>query len=224
MDYKYFGIGSPNDQKSMQEAIDGLCVVPGTCIFLDICDSTKIKNKENLQHWINRIRNTFNERAVTDITLKPLKIIGDELMFYIPDSELDKSEENFASLIEVIIGLISPYQNELVKSVLPLKGAIHHCSDVYAMTFYKDENDLPVPDYYGSGIDLTARLMKKAVENRLVVSQDYFNLIQDNEDTVKKFRGPYIEDFKGFDDHPTEYWYWQYSNESHYCSVVLKTI
>ncbi|TDF72964.1 hypothetical protein [Candidatus Syntrophosphaera thermopropionivorans] len=212
MDYKYFGIGSPNDQKSMQEAIDGLCVVPGTCIFLDICNSTKIKNKENLQHWIIRIRNTFIQRAVTDITLKPLKIIGDELMFYIPDSDLNNSGENFASLIEVIIGIISPYQNELSKLVLPLKGAIHHCSDVYAMTFYKDENDLPVPDYYGSGIDLTARLMEKAVENRLVVSQDFFNLIQDYKDTVEKFRGPYIEYFKGFDDHPTKYWYWQYSN------------
>ena len=52
---------------------------------------------------------------------------------------------------------------------LSCKVAIHYCTEVHNITFFEGAND-----YYGSDIDLTARLMSKSIENRIVVSEKFY--------------------------------------------------
>jgi len=52
--------------------------------------------------------------------------------------------------------------------------AIHYCTEVYNITFFEGAND-----YYGSDIDLTARLMTQCVERRIVLSEKFFLKIKE---------------------------------------------
>jgi class 3 adenylate cyclase len=81
---------------------------------------------------------------------------------------------------------------------LRCKVAIHYCEEVYNITFFKGYND-----YYGKDIDLTVRLLSKAKENKIVISEPFYQKVlqdlknqgmaQDSE--YMKYK--YIEDFKG---------------------------
>ncbi|MCD4736105.1 MAG: hypothetical protein K8R53_08690 [Bacteroidales bacterium] len=68
-------------------------------------------------------------------------------------------------------------------------------------------------DYYGQDIDLTARLMTKARENRIVFSEKFHKKVNNdikqgnlkNKNTcLKNLSDKYIEDFKGVPN-PTEF-------------------
>ena len=84
---------------------------------------------------------------------------------------------------------------------LRCKVAIHYCEEVYNITFFKGYND-----YYGKDIDLTVRLLSKAKENKIVISEPFYQKVlqdlknqgmaQDSE-YMKYVSDKYIEDFKG---------------------------
>ncbi|MFO8130452.1 MAG: adenylate/guanylate cyclase domain-containing protein [Bacteroidales bacterium] len=196
----------------IEETLKNIPKCPGVCFFIDIINSTDIKYKTRLWEWGKKLNNTFNFISfLNDLPDNVVKGIGDELMLYIPDSDLKAKSayNNYLSLIEEIYATIDNIKNYPIPDVfLSCKVGIHYCTEVYNITFFEGAND-----YYGRDIDLAARLMSKAKANRIVLSEPFHAKIQNDllvhdisrEDTcLKHLSGKYIEDFKGV-PHPTEY-------------------
>ena len=178
------------NQNEIRNLFNSLHHVPGTCIFMDMCNSTALKQRR-LEDWILMTANTFNI-ANTLIRDYVVKLIGDELMIYIPDTNLES--ENYATIFDFVRCLVSDFNNEIDGLTLRLKASIHYCEDAYNITFLENHND-----YYGNGIDLTARLMSKAKEKRIVISEAFYQrAYQISPEHFEGVSEKYIEDFKGF--------------------------
>lgn len=207
----YIHYRDPNSSE-IEKELEKIPKCPGTCFFIDVINSTDIKYKSELKDWGKRLNNTFNFISfLNDLPDNVVKGIGDELMLYIPDEDLfnKTSYNNYFGLIEEIYATIDNLMNYPIENTfLECKVAIHYCTDVYNISFFKNAND-----YYGMDIDLTARLMGKARANRIVMSEKFFTKVK-NDMIDKDIRlentslagvsSVYMEDFKGV-PWPTEY-------------------
>ena len=184
------------NNKNLRTTLNGLSSSPGTCIFIDICNSTKIKYKYTHTKWMLLLLNTFSilQSAIHINRNHVIKFIGDEIMIYIPDSDLPILKETHSSIYEQLKCFIKTGFNNIIDDVsLKTKAAIHYCDDVYNITFHNGFND-----YYGIGIDLTARYMKKDIQDKIVISKDYYDKIYNqSHTTLSQCKGPFIECFKG---------------------------
>lgn len=178
---------------------------PGTCIFIDLVESTGIKYKKGVGHWGRLINNTFNFISIlNDFPENIVKGIGDELMIYIPDDALAQksSLNNHYAIIEELYSTLMNIKSFPVKGLfMDCKIAMHYCTNVYNITFLKGYND-----YYGKDIDMTARLMKLSGKNRIVVSEAFYQKAKEElvrlnipEDLtcLKEASDPVAENFKG---------------------------
>lgn len=196
----------------LTEQISHLQKVPGICIFIDLIDSTADKYRDDKDTWIKKVNNTFN--FISIINHFPdfvVKGIGDEMMLYLPDSELSNSEafKDYHSLLSEIHATMDTLIHHPLKELFyECKVGIHYCTEVFNITFFEGVND-----YYGKDIDSSARLMKKAQGNRIVLSEAFYNkVIEDltaqnldrKNSVISGASGTYIEDFKGV-PHPFEY-------------------
>lgn len=194
----------PNS-KEIEKELSKIPLCPGTCIFIDIVNSTNIKYTTSIAQWGKKLNNTFNFISIlNDFPDNIVKGMGDELMVYIPDDSLKsrQARENHYSLLEEIYSTLFNISNFPADGLfLNCKAAIHYCTDVYNITFLKGFND-----YYGKDIDLTARLMTKARENRIVFSEKFYKKVRQDlkrmglnrkETCIKGVSGKYLEDFKG---------------------------
>jgi class 3 adenylate cyclase len=142
-----------------------------------MCGSTAIKQHE-LKRWILYLGNTIRLCSGTSHLFRDcvLKLIGDVIMIYIPDTKMDGEHENYATILDMLKSCISSNGTTIDEVTLRTKAAIHYCMDAYNLTYSKTADD-----YYGNDIDLTARLMKKAEENKIVISEKYFQKVHDIE-------------------------------------------
>jgi hypothetical protein len=187
----------PNDPE-LGEKIDNLKQTYGYCLFIDIVGSTELKNQK-LSKWIILIYNTFaNIKSFLFSKFRPIKSLGDELMFFVP--ELEMQGETPLTLFDGLINIIlsdEPYFKE-VKI-----GAVY-CKEAYDITFLEG-----VPDIYGIDIDLTARLVSLADSQEIVMNSEFVEKIReeydrilnkDNFPYVQKIIGPWYHKLKGFED------------------------
>ena len=196
----------------LAEIISGLQPTPGVCIFIDLINSTgdKYDNPDNA--WVRKLNNTFNFISViNDFPNFVVKGIGDELMLYLPDKDLNKSrsfKDYFSLLSEIYATMDTLIHHPLKEIFYECKVGIHYCTDVYNITFFEGVND-----YYGTDIDTSARLMKKAQGNRIVMSETFYDKVMEDVETlnldaaetiISEISKTYIEDFKGV-PHPTEF-------------------
>ncbi len=169
---KYIHYNDPHSRE-MVRFLEKIPKCPGTCFFMDINRSTDIKYLGGLTDWGRKLNNTFNNLLYANhFQNNIVKGIGDEMMLYIPDDQLIKksSNNNHYALLEDIYAALYLIKNHPDPDLyLNCKVAIHHCTEVYNITFFKGAND-----YYGSDIDLTARLMTKCIENRIVLSERFY--------------------------------------------------
>jgi class 3 adenylate cyclase len=163
----------------MEELIGKIPRCPGTCFFIDIIHSTRLKYSTPVSDWVKKINNTFNFISfLNDFPNNIVKGIGDEIMLYIPDCDLkSKSAYNtYFALLEEIHATLSNIRHFPKPDLfLNCRVAIHHCCDVYNISFFKGVND-----YYGSDIDITARLMERSVENRIVLSEQFYRKVRED--------------------------------------------
>jgi class 3 adenylate cyclase len=198
--------------KEIEKMLEEIPKCPGTCFFIDVINSTDIKYQTRLKDWGKRLNNTFNFISfLNDLPDNVVKGIGDELMLFIPDEDLfsKASYNNYFGLLEEIYATIDNLVNYPIPGTfLNCKVAIHYCTEVYNITFFKNAND-----YYGMDIDLTARLMSKARANRIVMSEKFFIKVKNDmidqgirigNTSLKGVSPVYMEDFKGV-PWPTEY-------------------
>jgi class 3 adenylate cyclase len=157
----------------MIRALGEIPKCPGTCIFMDINRSTDLKYSGGNIDWGRKLNNTFNFLLFANhFENYIVKGIGDEMMLFIPDSELDKkpSAGNYYAILEDVFSSLYMIQNHPDPGLfLECKVSIHYCTEVYNVSFFEGAND-----YYGSDIDLTARLMTKCIECRIVVGEKFF--------------------------------------------------
>jgi len=174
----YIHFTDPNSPE-MEEFLNGIPACPGTCFFIDINKSTDLKYTGGLADWGRKLNNTFNFISLlNDFPDNIVKGIGDEIMLFIPDEKLKEKRtiQTYHQLLEEIYSTVYNIRSFPVPEMfLRCKVSIHYCTEVYNITFFKDAND-----YYGRDIDLTARLMTKAVENRIVLSEKFFVKVQND--------------------------------------------
>ena len=201
---RYIHFPNPNSQE-MTESLESIPRSPGTCFFMDINRSTDIKYTGGLKDWGRKLNNTFNILLYTNhFQGNVVKGIGDEIMLFVPDQDLFKKSSNnhYFGLLEDIFSALFIIRHHADPGLfLNCKVAIHYCTEVYNITFFEGAND-----YYGSDIDLTARLMRKSVENRIVMSEIFFKKVQQDlsnlglpadEGCLNKISDKYSEHFQG---------------------------
>ena len=167
---RYIHFRDPNAPE-MTELLRSIPACPGTCLFMDVSGSTRLKYEETLVEWGRKLNNTFNILLFANHLEKfVVKGIGDEIMLFIPDDELRSraSDNDYYSLVENLHAAMFLIRQRR-EVFLTCKVAIHHCTEAYNITYFERAND-----FYGRDIDLTARLMSKCVENRIVLSEQCF--------------------------------------------------
>jgi class 3 adenylate cyclase len=190
---------------TLGDQLKALPKTPGICMFIDIVGSTAEKYQNGVEVWGKKLNNTFNFISFLNNFPKHIvKGIGDEIMLYIPDDELTKHESLnscLAMLEEIYATLDNIINFPLPDLFMNCKVAMHYCTEVYNITFLENYND-----YYGIDIDMTARLTKKAVTNRIVISETFFKKVVEDlaasgrgytPEVISKISDKYIEDFKG---------------------------
>lgn len=195
---------NPNSNE-IKEILSQTPKCPGTCLFIDIVNSTEIKYQTGIAEWGQKINNTFNFLSLlNEFPDNIVKGIGDEIMLYIPDDEL-RAKTGYNNYIGLLSELYSTLYNIKYfpnnKMFLECKMGIHYCTEAYNITFLEGAND-----FYGSDIDLSARLMSKAIANRIVISEDFYNKVtsdvsgnpqNEKDPAFKLISSKYLEDFKG---------------------------
>jgi class 3 adenylate cyclase len=201
---RYIHYTDPNSVEMVRE-LEQIPRCPGICFFMDINKSTDMKYKGGLKDWGRKLNNTFNNLLYANhFQHHIVKGIGDEMMLFIPDDTLQKKPANntcFALLEDIYAGLYLIKNHPDQDLFLNCKVAIHYCTEVYNITFFEGADD-----YYGSDIDLTARLMGKSIESRIVLSETFYvKVINDllnlglpsNSGCLSKVSERFFEDFKG---------------------------
>jgi len=172
----YLHYKDPNSPE-MIRTLESIPKCPGTCFFMDINKSTDIKYQGGLPDWGRKLNNTFNDLLYANhFQNNIVKGIGDEMMLFITDDELKRKPSNntYFGLLEDIYAALFLIRNHPNPDLfLNCKVAIHYCTEVYNITFFEGAND-----YYGSDIDLTARLMTKGIENRIVLSETFYHQVK----------------------------------------------
>jgi len=200
----YINFKDPNSPE-MIRVLESIPKCPGTCFFMDINKSTDLKYQGGIADWGRKLNNTFNFLLFSNHFEKDVvKGIGDEIMLFIPDSDLGKRFSNgpYYSLLEDIYSSMFTIRNHPDPGLfIECKVSIHYCTEVFNISFLEGAND-----YYGSDIDLTARLMTKCIENRIVLSEKF--LIKVRNDMVNlglpadtgclgRISEKFLENFKG---------------------------
>ncbi len=201
---EYIHFKDPNSEE-MLNFLSSIPKCPGTCFFMDINRSTDMKYEGGLTDWGRKLNNTFNFLSLlNDFPDNIVKGIGDEIMLFIPDDVLKKKpgiNSYFMLLEEIYATLYNIRHYPVADTFLPCKVAIHYCTEVYNVTFFEGTND-----YYGSDVDLTARLMTKCLENRIVLSEKFLAKVRkdmkqlglpDNTGCLGNISERFLENFKG---------------------------
>jgi class 3 adenylate cyclase len=189
----------------LSQKLNKIPTCPGTCIFIDLVESTGIKYQKGIGHWGKLINNTFNFISIlNDFPDNIVKGIGDELMIYIPDTILVKKENlnNHYAILEELFSTLDNIKSYPIPNLfMDCKVSLHYCTNVYNITFLKGYND-----YYGKDIDMAARLMSKSGKNRIVLSDAFYHKATYDVDRLNipvdltcmpKISDPISESFKG---------------------------
>lgn len=150
-----------------------------------------------LTRWIAKTYNSFANADTCLQQFRPLKSIGDALMYYIEEPDLIRSGFNTLQIYDGLWQLATERQMEFPD----VKVGAAWCEDVYPLTFLKGNQD-----YYGIDVDLTARLQQAAQTRQVVIDQRFFDKVmqdyndagnRDQFDSVRRLKGPEKANFKG---------------------------
>ena len=132
---------SPNNP-NLKADVEALAKTPGICIFIDITGSTQMKCS-NLKEWIAKIHNCFaNAATFIPPLFTPIKSIGDALMYFIEDQDLQSSGYSPMQIYNSLWQLATETSFEFPD----VKIGAAWCEEVYPITFFAGNRD-----YYGIG-------------------------------------------------------------------------
>ncbi len=194
------------DATNFREDIKTIQPTPGYCIFIDLVKSTEMKDAPPWE-WMIRLHNTFaNALAYMVFFSKPIKVIGDELMYYIPALELLETGETPLQVFNSLCMIANEPDEQLFRTV---KVGIAFCESAYAITYWKG-----TPDIHGKDIDLVARLVNLAEPREIVMNEGFYQKLQGAYQStgnkkafeeVEKIKGPWPVMLKGFSQYNNVY-------------------
>ncbi len=194
MDINLFDLEIENKLKNLRPT-------PGYCIFVDIVDSTKMKD-DDFSAWVRYLGTTLSLiQAYIQPQTFPLKCIGDELMFYIPKEKMWRMGETPANLFDRLCRMVKHDEPHFK----PVKISVAFCTNAYEISFVSN-----TPDIYGKDIDLTARLLSLASSWEIIMNEGFVKSINssDNKESfpeIKNILGPWPVKLKGFADYIDAY-------------------
>lgn len=150
------GPGLKNEIASLQPAA-------GYCIFIDSVGSTALKDSEP-RIWLSRLHDIFALAKTYLKEFQPLKTIGDAIMYYIAEEELNANDQTALTLHLGLCFLVQETAAVFGQS----KAAIAHCKDAYRVTFVPGTEDI-----YGKDIDLSARLLSVAQPGEIIMNERF---------------------------------------------------
>jgi class 3 adenylate cyclase len=189
-----------NDRNLLQR-VDALATVPGYRIFIDIVGSTAMKHR-SFREWVLLIHNSFANAETFLGAFRPLKGIGDELMYYIEDADLRDAQSSPARIFEGLYQLAT----DPAAGFPPVKIVAAYCVSVYPMTFLRGTRD-----YYGVDVDRCARLKsidpaprqgEVVIDSRMHarVRADYEQPGMDQFDSFLRLHGPILHPVRDIPD------------------------
>jgi hypothetical protein len=149
--------------------IQALRPTPGTCIFIDVTGSTAMKTMKSRAEWIVLLSNFIGDTRAWLQDFPLLKTIGDELMYYIEDRDLEQKGMNHFQVYDAL-WKIATQQSHLYPDV---KVSAAWCDDVYALTFIPGQQD-----YYGLGVDRTARLKGHVGNKQVIIDEALYRKVE----------------------------------------------
>jgi class 3 adenylate cyclase len=184
------------DDPELKRRLNSLQPTPGYCIFIDIAGSAAMK-QQGIRQWITLIHNCFaNARLFLD-PFSPVKGIGDALMYYIELSDLGQSGYTPLQIFDGLWQIATEDDSEFPA----VRIGAARCEQAYALTFLPGNQD-----YYGTDIDMTARLQSLAKEREVVIERRFYEDIaadyrsignQEQFVSYRSLRGPRQESLKG---------------------------
>lgn len=194
--------------------------------MIDLVDSVALKDQgigswcaamHNLivqaRSWLSGLMNEpgaeeSGDPVIQPIGLRPLKVVGDCMMFYVPPHSMAKGADAstiFCSLVEIIRA-----SKAISCKIQPeVHAAISWCQDAYEVTFVDGADDI-----HGKDIDLTARLLKEAGPQELVMNDAFYMMAkrifcswrdagnrrgnQHPLNEIANVQGPWAKPLKGF--------------------------
>ncbi|MBI5886021.1 MAG: adenylate/guanylate cyclase domain-containing protein [Deltaproteobacteria bacterium] len=156
-------------------------------------------------YWIALIHNCFANCESFLYSFSPIKSIGDELMFFIEESDLLDSSFTPLQIYDALWQIATDKT-----SIFPeVKIGATYCKNVYPITFIKNNRD-----YYGLGIDLAARLKALAKPKQVIVDSMFYDKIMSDYNgignkndflSVRNMTGPEKQPIKGIAQDVTFY-------------------
>ena len=193
---------NPYDKDLPQKVLQ-LKPIKGYCFIIDIAGSTELKDID-LSKWIIFIYNTFaNIMGNLFMKFNPIKSLGDALMFFIPEDNMQ--DENPLTLFHALWNIISSDEPNLRE----VKIGASYCSDAYDITFVPDTYDI-----YGKDIDLTARLSSIAESQEILMNRAWVEKVREEYERTGKpnaypeielIKGPWPVKISGFREYQTIY-------------------
>lgn len=174
----------------LKARVTSLAKISGICVFIDITGSTAMKCS-SITEWVAKIYNCFaNPASFLPPEFKPIKSIGDALMYYIEGPDLQQSGYTPLQIFEGLWQLATEEGPEFSD----VKIGAAWCENVYPITFFPGSRD-----YYGIDIDLTARLQSLANNKEIVIDSRLYDKVtadfnhtgnRDDFVGVKRLNGP----------------------------------
>ena len=152
----------------LKQKVQNLRPTPGYCVFVDMADSTAMKDQE-LHRWASKIHNAFAKVTtfMVDGTY-PLKSLGDALLYFIPKQHLVDTRQ---VPLQLFAGLASVVDDQ--DPIFPEQKAAVVSGEAYELTFIRDR-----PDVYGKDVDLVARLAAVAQSRELVMNRAFYEEVR----------------------------------------------
>lgn len=178
----YADLGDP----TLGRRLAALKPVPGFCICVDIAGSTVLKSR-GVPAWVGATLDAFAcARGCLYGKFPPIKSLGDALMFFIPQGELEG--ESATSLLAACCAMAA---DPRVHVATRIAGVL--CQESYPVTFIQGR-----PDYHGADIDLTFRLLELAGPREVVVDERFYRAATDRVSSASAVvPSPRPDDFYG---------------------------
>jgi len=193
---------NPYDKDLPQKVLQ-LKPMRGYCFIIDIAGSTELKDID-LSKWIVFIYNTFaNIMGNLFMKFNPIKSLGDALMFFIPEGNME--DETPITLFHALWNIISSDEPNLKE----VKIGATFCSEAYDITFVPDSTDI-----YGKDIDLTARLSSLAESQEIMMNFAFVEKVKEEYEKsgkslsyseVEQIKGPWPTKISGFKEYQNIY-------------------
>lgn len=121
--------------------------------------------QQAMTQWVALIHNAFSQSTSFLSVWPPLKGIGDELMYFIEDADMQASGETPLQVYDSLFQIAGSASSSIPET----KIVAAHCSSVYPMTFIAGARD-----YYGADVDRAARLksVQPSLQSREIVIDD----------------------------------------------------